>query len=72
MDREQLAEKLDHLDPGASLRIEADILARLFDADAGTDALHNKLETFALEHRCAFTARDHGRAVYCFEKNDIY
>jgi hypothetical protein len=72
MTREQLAETLDHLDPGAALRVEADVLARMFDADANSHELLEVVEAFASEHRCAFTRHEHGRAVLCFEKNDIY
>ena len=72
MTREQLAETLDHLDPGATFKVEADVLARMFDMDANSHELLEIVETFALEHRCAISPHEHGRAALCFEKSDIY
>jgi len=69
MTREELASKLDHLDPGATLTVEA-ILAALFgDGRLSKEALA-MIEAFALDHRCTFSV-EHGRGTPTFEKDDM-
>jgi hypothetical protein len=72
MTKDQLAEKLAHLDPGATLTVEEGELAQIFGAGLRADELVQAAETFAVEHRCAFSYHEHGRVVPTFEKNDIF
>jgi hypothetical protein len=72
MTRDQLADRLTHLDPGARLTVEENTLAPLFGADRLTADVIQVIETFALEHRCRFSLHDHERAVPCFEKDDLF
>ncbi len=75
MTRDQLAEKLDHLDPGANLTIEANELAQIFGASTlSYEAQHvlQDIAAFALEHRCTFSFHSHEGATPCFEKDDIF
>jgi hypothetical protein len=69
MTKTELAEKLDHLDPGAALTVEQVALASLFDAGALTKEAVAVIEAFALDHRCIFSC-EHGKAS--FEKDDIF
>jgi hypothetical protein len=71
MSRDELADKLDHLDPGASLAVKETILATLFgDGRLSKEAIA-MIEAFALEHRCSFSV-EHGRGTPTFEKDDIF
>ena len=71
MTREELASKLDHLDPGATLKVTESVLAALFaDGRLSKEALA-MMEAFALEHRCTFSVQ-HGRGTRTFEKDDIF
>lgn len=72
MMRDQLAERLAHLDPGASLTVEESTLAPMFGADQLTADVIQAIETFALDYRCRFSLHDHERAVPCFEKDDLF
>ena len=65
----ELAEKLDRLDPGATLTVEQGVLASLFGAGALTKEAVAVIEAFALDHRCVF-AYEHGKPS--FEKDDIF
>jgi predicted ATP-dependent Lon-type protease len=69
MTKTELAEKLNHLDPGATLTVEQGILASLFGAGTLTKEAIAMIEAFALEHRCIF-AYEHGQPS--FEKDDIF
>jgi hypothetical protein len=64
-----LAEKLDRLDPGATLTVEQGVLASLFGAGTLTKEAVAVIEAFALDHRCTF-AYEHGKPS--FEKDDIF
>ncbi|MFC4171242.1 hypothetical protein ACFOYU_04075 [Microvirga sp. GCM10011540] len=74
MTRDQLAEQLARLDPGASLNVEESSLAALFGSDRLDDRIVHDIEVFALEHRCSFSMHEHGphRVIPCFEKDDIF
>jgi hypothetical protein len=72
MTREELSERLHHLDPGATLALDERVLAQAFGADALSDQLAQTVEAFALEHRCTFSYHEHGRTAPCFEKDDIF
>jgi hypothetical protein len=69
MTKTELADKLDHLDPGATLTVEQVVLASLFGAGTLTKEAVEAIEAFALEHRCIF-AYEHGQPS--FEKDDIF
>ena len=69
MTKTELADKLDHLDPGATLIVEQVVLASLFGAGSLTKEVIAVIEAFALDHRCIF-AFEHGKPT--FEKGDIY
>jgi hypothetical protein len=68
MNKTELADKLDHLDPGATLTVEQVVLASLFGAGTLTKEAIAVIEAFALDHRCIF-AYEHGKPS--FEKDDI-
>jgi len=71
MSRDELASKLDHLDPGATQSVPESVLAALFgDGRLSKEALA-MIEAFALEHRCTFSV-EHGRGTPTFEKDDIF
>jgi hypothetical protein len=71
MSRDELASKLDHLDPGATPSVPESVLAALFgDGRLSKEALA-MIEAFALEHRCTFSV-EHGRGTPTFEKDDIF
>ncbi len=71
MTKHESAEKLNHLDPGATLIMEAEVLVPAFGASSLTQDKLEEIEAFALEHRCAsvYPAGGH-RAM--FEKDDIF
>ena len=69
MTKTELADKLDHLDPGATMIAEQVVLASLFGAGTLTKEAVAVIEAFALEHRCIF-AYEHGQPS--FEKDDIF
>jgi hypothetical protein len=73
--RDQLSEKLDHLDPGANLTVPEEVLAHIFDVVALSYKAHDALKRiadFALEHRCTFSFHEREGAVPCFRKDDIF
>jgi hypothetical protein len=75
MTRDQLAERLDHLDPGATITIPEDVLARMFNEAALSYDSHDALRRiaeFALEHRCTFSFHEHEGAAPCFQKDDMF
>ena len=69
MTKTELADKLDRLDPGATLTVEQGVLASLFGAGTLTKEAVAVIEAFALEHCCIF-AYEHGQPS--FEKDDIF
>jgi hypothetical protein len=69
MTKTELADKLDRLDPGATLTVEQGVLASLFGAGTLTKEAVAVIEAFAVEHRCIF-AYEHGQPS--FEKNDVF
>ncbi|KFG68266.1 hypothetical protein JH26_17025 [Microvirga sp. BSC39] len=75
MIKEDLARELDHMDPGATLTVPEDVLARMFGEDTlsydSQDALRH-IAAFALEHRCTFSFHEHEGAVPCFQKDDVF
>lgn len=75
MTRDQLAEKLDHLDPGSTVTVPADELAQMFGAVTLSYVSQQALQSiadFALQHRCTFSFHQHEGAVPCFQKDDIF
>jgi len=73
--RDQLSEKLDHLDPGATLTVPEEVLARIFDVAALSYNAHDALRRvadFALEHSCTFSFHEREGAIPCFQKDDIF
>jgi len=71
MTRDELASKLDHLDPGATLIVTETVLATLFGDGRLSKEAVAMIEAFALEHRCTFSV-EHGRGTPTFEKDDIF
>ncbi|WP_230532779.1 hypothetical protein [Microvirga roseola] len=75
MTRDQLAENLDHLDPGASLSVDEDDLARMFGTEtlsyADQDIL-KAISAFALDHRCTFSYHQAEGGIPCFQKDDVF
>jgi hypothetical protein len=75
MTKEDLAQKLDQMDPGATLAVAEDLLARMFGevtlSYASQDAL-GRIADFALEHRCTFSFHEREGAVPCFQKDDVF
>ncbi len=69
MTKTELADKLDRLDPEATLTVEQGVLASLFGAGTLTKEAVAVIEAFALEHRCIF-AYEHGKPS--FEKDDVF
>jgi hypothetical protein len=69
MTKTELADKLDRLDPGATLTVEQGVLASLFGAGTLTREVVAVIEAFAVEHRCIF-AYEHGKPS--FEKDDVF
>ena len=75
MTREDLAAKLDRLDPGASIMVPEDVLAPMFGAitlsHESQEALQD-IASFALEHRCTFSLQEHEGTAPIFQKDDIF
>ena len=69
MTKTELADKLGHLDPGATLIVEQVVLASLFGAGSLTKEVIAVIEAFALDDRCIF-AFERGKPT--FEKDDIF
>jgi hypothetical protein len=72
MTKQDLAEKLNQLDPGASAQVKAEALAEMFGASSLTQELIEAIEAFALERRCTFIYDVSARHPPTFEKDDIY
>jgi hypothetical protein len=71
MTTDELADKLNHLDPGATLTVNDAVLASLFGDGLLSKEAIAMIEAFALEHRCTFSY-ERGHGVPTFEKDDIY
>ncbi|MXQ12140.1 hypothetical protein [Microvirga makkahensis] len=75
MTRDELAEKLDRLDPGASLKVPEEVLVQIFDVATlsyNSPQILRSISDFALEHRCTFSFHQHEGAIPCFEKEDTF
>ncbi|MBF9194941.1 hypothetical protein [Microvirga terrestris] len=75
MTKEDLAQKLDHMDPGATFMVPEDTLAQMFGEVTLSYDSHEPLSyiaDFALEHRCTFSFHEHEGAVPCFKKDDVF
>ena len=72
MTRHELAESLDHLDPGASLPLDERQIAELFGASTLTDDIVRQAEAFAEQHRCTFSRHEHNRNCPEFIKDDVF
>jgi hypothetical protein len=75
MTKEDLAQKLDHLDPGTTITVPEDVLAQMFGevtlSYESQDSLR-RIADFALEHRCTFSLHEQEGAVPCFRKDDVF
>ena len=71
MTENELADKLNHLDPGATLAVPRGVLAALFGTGALTKEAAAAIEAFALDHRCTFSC-EHGAGMPTFEKDDVF
>ena len=71
MTKDELADKLNHLDPGATLTVRETELATLFGDGLPSKVAVAMIEAFALEHRCTFSV-EHGTGTPTFEKDDIF
>ena len=75
MTKEDLAAKLDRLDPGASLTVPEEVLAPMFGVITLSHESQSALRdiiNFALEHRCTFTLQEHEGTAPLFLKDDIF
>jgi hypothetical protein len=72
MTRHELADRLNHLDPGGTLHVDEGVLAQMFGGPTLSDEVVEAIEAFALEHRCSFAWHEHGVTAPCFEKDDIF
>ena len=72
MTKDELAERLNHLDPGSTIQIDTAVLAEIFDASALTQETVEAVEAFAANHRCTFLYEASARHPPTFEKDDIY
>ena len=71
MTKDELADRLDHLDPGATLTVKEGELAILFGDGRLTKETVAVVEAFALDHRCTFFLEP-GTRTPTFEKDDIF
>ena len=71
MTKAELAQKLDRLDPGATLTVDRTALATLFGDGRLSQEAIEAVEAFALDHRCIFSCEP-GQGAPTFEKNDIF
>lgn len=71
MTRQEIAQKLDHLDPGAALKVDRAVLRAAF-AEASARDMIGVLEAFAAEHRCTFSPPHERESCGCFEKDDVF
>ena len=72
MTKNELSERLRHLDPGAKCHVDEAVLARMFNAETLTRDAVEMIEAFALENRCSFSYHERGVTSPCFEKEDIF
>jgi hypothetical protein len=72
MTRNELAVRLDHLDPGGSLSVDAQQLAKAFGAGALSDEVIRAAEAFAEQHRCTLVRDEHDRQPPQFVKDDVF
>ncbi len=72
MTRVELAEKLHHLDPGATLTTAPEVLAETFGGGSLTQETVAVIEAFPLEHRCTFLHDAAGGHQPVFEKDDVF
>jgi hypothetical protein len=72
MTKAELAERLDHLDPGSTTQIDAPTLAEMFGAGTLTQEIIEAVEAFALDHRCTFSCGAPARHPPTFEKDDVF
>ncbi len=63
MTKDELADKLHHLDPRATLAVKESVLASLFGGGALSNETVAVIEAFAVEHRCIF-AYEHGKPIF--------
>ena len=71
MTKDELADKLNHLDQGATLTVKESVLASLFGDGVLSKEAVATIEAFALEHRCTFSY-ERGHGMPTFEKDDVF
>ncbi len=72
MTKDELADRLHHLDPGASLTMDEAVLAQVFGADALNQKAVEAIEAFSLEHRCTFLHDPTRQHPPTFDKDDVF
>ena len=72
MTKDELADRLHHLDPGASLTMDEAVLAQGFGADTLNQKAAEDIEAFALEHRCTFLHDLTRQHPATFDKDDVF
>src|SRR5687767_8046170 len=72
MTKDELADRLNHLDPGSTTQVEAADLAKMFGASTLTQEIIEAVEAFAVERRCSFSHDVSGRHPPTFEKDDVF
>jgi hypothetical protein len=70
--KDELADRLHHLDPGASLAIDDAVLVQAFGIDALNQSTVEAIEAFALDHRCTFLHDPTRQHPPTFEKDDVF
>ena len=69
---EILAAKLDHLDPGASLKLDLSVLQAMFGSAGDIELIYRQAEQFAEKHRCSFSYHEEGASGTRFTKDDVF
>ena len=72
MTKDDLADRLHHLDPGASLTIDEAVLAQVFEANTLNQGVVEAIEAFALERRCTFLHDPLRQHAPTFDKDDVF
>jgi hypothetical protein len=72
MTKDELTDRLHHLDPGASLTMDEAVLAEVFGTDALNQRVIEAIEAFALEHRCTFLHDPTQQQPPTFDKDDVF
>jgi hypothetical protein len=68
----ELAERLDRLDPGNSLSIDATVLEETFGLGKPIELVIQAVEEFAEQHQCTFSYRGEAGNLPAFTKDDVF